>query len=346
MSLWDLEACLKSEFSTKTCSVPKEWQADCSGTIIKAHTVPRSESLKQIAREGHVYSFVMSMKNLEQNSGKLLPTLNGISKASTFTGFCSKHDNSIFVPLEDEKFRGTSEQCFLLSYRAFSRECFTKAAQARTLVTQLRSMDRGKSPATQRMIQEFSQLHMAGVSSGVRDNEARKEVFEKLLTSRDCSSLRALIFECGEAPPVMCSGGFSPEWDFEGNKLEDLAILSRKPDLITLNSFYSGTSGWVVLTWLDGESYSEQLARSLAKQPEESLGNAIIRLMFEHTENVHMSPVWWESLSAAQRGALVQRMAASANPFEGRRKDFLADDGISFPFCTIKSVSLSTGAYK
>jgi len=58
--------------------------------------------------------------------GRLHPELVGINNASTFTGFCSEHDNTIFSKVEKETFLGSQEQCFPVAYRALARELCTK----------------------------------------------------------------------------------------------------------------------------------------------------------------------------------------------------------------------------
>ncbi|HSH98415.1 MAG TPA: SEC-C metal-binding domain-containing protein [Methyloradius sp.] len=84
---WKVAAEVAKEFSSEMCLVPEEMKHNCSGKIIKAHTVPRSGSLAKIAQAGHVYTFVPSLPNFIKNKGKLLPQLVGIKNASTFTGF-------------------------------------------------------------------------------------------------------------------------------------------------------------------------------------------------------------------------------------------------------------------
>ena len=153
---WDVSKKFKQAFSTKTCLAPESWLNECQDRISRAHTVPKSGSLKRIARDGHVYSFVPSLENLRKNQGTLAPELLGIQKASTFTGFCAWHDRSIFAPLEQQKFYGTPEQCFLLGYRALAREFYTKRAATR-LQGLHRDMDKGKALAEQVQIQARAQ---------------------------------------------------------------------------------------------------------------------------------------------------------------------------------------------
>jgi hypothetical protein len=142
--------------------------ADCSSEFIKAHSVPKS-SLKKIARDGRVYSFIPDPINIKKQDGILQPNLVGIKDASIFTGFCSVHDNELFAKVEDQTFIASPEQCFLLAYRAQARELFMKKAQLEFLGT-LRKVDRGKNIAEQHAIQEFIKQFSTGVSMGLSDS--------------------------------------------------------------------------------------------------------------------------------------------------------------------------------
>ncbi len=126
VNIWEVAGEHNKLFGTKDCLAPDAMKVDCSGAIVKAHTVPRSGSLQQIARNGHVYSFIPTLGNIIKGKGRLQPRLVHINVASTFTGFCSTHDDGIFSKIEKQAFVGSQEQCFLLAYRGLARELYTK----------------------------------------------------------------------------------------------------------------------------------------------------------------------------------------------------------------------------
>src|SRR5215213_8567944 len=109
--------------SRKYCLHP-EAGTSCKGKIVRAHTVPKSGTLRKIARDGHVYGFGADFGSLHKHKGELVPELIGVSDASTFTGFCSHHDDRAFAPLEKVPFEATAEQVFLLTYRSVCREVY------------------------------------------------------------------------------------------------------------------------------------------------------------------------------------------------------------------------------
>lgn len=328
--LWEASKDIRKAFTTRYCLAPQPLKLSCSREIVKAHTVPKSGSLNQIARNGHVYSFIFSLENIDKYNGIVPPELVGINKASTFTGFCSVHDNSIFAPIEDEAFSGSQEQCFLLGYRALTREVFTKKASA-SLENMRREVDRGKSADEQLRVQMLNRVFNAGVQAGLGDSQHYKEIYDNVLISNAFEEVRAYVVELKCPPPVMCSAGLFPEEDFDGNELQDVADLSITPALINITSFYGGHYGAIVFTWLrESDAVCLPFVRSLMSLPFHRITNALVRLFFGFFENLHVKPDWWESLPQASKDVLVKRLADSADLEMPPRRGCLAEDGFHF----------------
>ena len=305
---WDISTAVRKEFSVKLCSAPDVMHENCSGKIIAAHTVQRSGSLSEIARDGHVFTFVPSFENLTKHKGLLHPELVGIRKASTFSGFCSTHDDELFAPVEKEVFDGSQQQCFLLAYRAYAREIYTKRAAAETAKLQ-KDLDRGRSLDTQMSMQMFNFTQGLGLDAALRDIEHHKPRFEAPLLSDDYSVVRSYIIDLEGPPPVMCSGTYPPERDFDGKRHQDLVDITVAPHLLSVTSFYGGENGHVVFTWLpEDDPVCLPVIQTLEKISDEDLSSRIVCFLFEHFENLHISPNWWESLEKATQNALIQRM--------------------------------------
>lgn len=328
---WEASAISKKAFSVKLCSAPSVMHADCTGLIVGAHTVPKSGSLAKIAENGHVYAFVPTLETLIKHHGVLPPKLVGVNRASTFSGFCSKHDSRLFTPVEQEDFSSRPDQCFLLAYRAYAREIYTKKAEA-ALAQQYSILDRGKSIFEQIEIQAKVALYGTGLSAALKDIAHHQPRFEELLLSGDYSTVRAYVISFDGPPPVMCSGSFAPEQNFDGLELQDVADLTVIPHLISFTSFFGGLHGHVVFVWLpEDDPVCIPFVRSLASIPDVDLSSALVRFMFEFFENVHISPSWWRALPQKHQKALIYRMAASANPQLGRSPGCLCPDGWSVP---------------
>lgn len=340
--LWDASKELRKAFSTKDCLAPEPMKSNCSKTFVKAHTVPKN-SLKQIARNGHVYSFIPSLSNIAEDNGILRPRLLGISKASTFTGFCSVHDNAIFSKIEKQPFLASQEQCFLLAYRALAREIYMKKSQLNSFDL-LAKADRGKPPQQQLYIQNIKRLMELGSSVGLRDSEHHKALYDEVMLSGDFSSVHGYIIELHSPPPIMCCSGTFPKQDFKGNNLNNLINLHSQPHLLNFNSFYGDNCGIIVFTWLsESDPTCIPFIDSLKDLPPDSITDGLLRFFFSFSENIHIKPDWWENLSAQQRDSLTNRLTASANlHVDSRYSDCITDDGIRYDNWSIsdmKSIS-------
>ncbi|MGO4375707.1 hypothetical protein AB4Z21_34145, partial [Paenibacillus sp. MCAF20] len=92
--------------------------ANCDGNIIRAHSIQNNKFLNRLSRNGNVLCIDFSKALL---SDRLVLREVGRDKASTFTGFCKHHDNSIFKPIEEYDYIvGDIQQEYLFAYRAFA----------------------------------------------------------------------------------------------------------------------------------------------------------------------------------------------------------------------------------
>lgn len=327
VKFWEAAKTFKKSFSTKDCLVPDKYRSECSGKIIQAHSVAKCW-LGKIAKDSHVYGFNPGIHSLLRNHGKVIPELIGINNASTFTGFCSAHDKSIFSKIEDEQFTGTTEQCFLLAYRAITREYFTKHSSY-SHIPKLRDLDKGKSESSQFALQNIINLHQIGTSAGLKDIESHKSEFETILTSKDYSDLQYYIIEITKTPEVLSSGGVSISFDFDGNRLQDLSDLATLPDSLYYSLIPTDKGGAMVFSWLKSSATScHRFIRSIHTMEASAIPNSIIRFLFEFCENNYISPVWWDKLESTGKDKILERFNKAMNPFEHRENGCLRDDGL------------------
>jgi hypothetical protein len=92
----------------------------CESPSISSHSVQNATALSQIEEGGHVMEMRMNFSAQPPQ-----PELRSIGRndASTFPGFCQKHDSEIFKPIDTKPLDvKDGEQLFLLAYRSVSRE--------------------------------------------------------------------------------------------------------------------------------------------------------------------------------------------------------------------------------
>lgn len=193
----------------KLCCVPEGYSQKCEGKIIKAHTVSKSSSLKKISRKGHIYKILPSLIDMHRANGKPTPKLEGINTASTFTGFCSLHDQILFSPIENHQFNWEIEQLFLIAYRAFCYEWYAKKGVS-DLEEHFKSLDSGKNIELQMQIQASLKGYFTGINAALKDQKVYKDLFDQMLITKDFTRIKYIGFEFDAPPSTMGAGGFCP----------------------------------------------------------------------------------------------------------------------------------------
>ncbi len=255
-----------------------------------------------------MYSYVRNLNPNDISEDTLEPVLRGIKRASTFTGFCAKHDNNIFSPLENKAFTGTPEQCFLIGYRAIARELYNKISADKAIPLH-REGDRGLGLAYQRELQELIQEYEDGTRLAIRDFRHYKALYDSILQSQCFEGIRGYVIEFTTPPPVMCSGAIFPHQDYNGVKLQNFEDSQVILDQLSFASFYGGERGVVAFTWLAEHGRASQaFVDSLVAIPDDSVTKALLRFFFTYCENIHFAPDWWERQTVQAKDAVIKRI--------------------------------------
>lgn len=325
VSRGEAEKVTKGFTSPKYCSVPEAMKDRCSKKIIRAHTVSKSSCLAEISDEtNHVLGLKPSLSSLDKNSGIIHLEKIGINRASTFGGFCSFHDKTLFSPIEDNEFIYTDEQCFLLAYRAVAKEQYAKQNQP-DFIELLKQSDRGKGVAQQKIIQAFANSYRVGMEAAVEELSEFKGILEQYLISRENSPLKHFIVAMDYPPPVMVSSILAPTVDFKGKIIQDLNNLEVVPECIVYNSFSSSGKGYIVLSWLNGHEIIDGFVDSLEAVGIEEIVGALLGFFFIYSENVYIAPRWWESLDNDQQKNTSEKIMHGVIPLNTSSETCLKD---------------------
>lgn len=318
---------VRERFRAKGCLHPLASGGYCAGKIVRAHSVRRSADLDTVAREGHVYQLRGDFEILVRTGGRPEATLIGINEASTFNGFCAHHDHATFRPLELGSFRASKEQCFLLLYRAWARETYTKQASAKSIEI-YRDADKGRPLPEQLAMQSFLSSYAAGIELGVADVMYYKHILDSALLARNYDAAQSLIIYFDSPPDVLCSGATYPYWDFEGRDVQPQGPRPR-PVPLSLSLLATPNGSAAIFTWLRHFGGPPQIfLASLRRQ--ERLGDAIIRFAFSALENVFARPTWWDSLPESHQKQLVDLFVGYMSPIIATQSNHLCDQGYRF----------------
>lgn len=316
----------------KLCLYPSSETDECKGGIINAHTIQRNGGLSRIAVDGHVYQFGVHLPDLNSGDESLGPKLVGIKNATTFTGFCSKHDTYIFKPIETQPVGDNEEQAFLLGYRSICKELYAKERQF-DLIGITRQADRGESIFAQRAIQSTLDDYTRGVEAGLKDIKYIKTKMDNILQSGVFDNVLFYNTRFNEIPDFMCSGSILVEMDFAGNILQDFeefGKIDKRLEYISFSLIGTDEGGLASFSFLEGNLLSIDFIRSLDNLSDELVPNAITRFTFEFFKNVVFSPTWWDSLPDEKKDSLRNRKKGGINLSKERNSNALVDDEIHF----------------
>ncbi|MBL7223950.1 MAG: SEC-C domain-containing protein [Candidatus Brocadiae bacterium] len=319
----------KRATTKRYCLHPESGPGACSATIARSHTIPKA-ALRQIADRGHVRQIGVELFPAGGTNG-LAPVQDvGLNDASTFTGFCSRHDNDTFEPIEKHAFQSSQEHAFLVAYRTLCCEVFKKRIHA-DVTPNLRESDRGRSLDEQIAIQREVNQYQQQVDTGLRELERHKARYDGLLTTEDYAPVRFYVAHLASCPEIMCSGGITPECDFHGRQLHDITDITLEQDYLAYSLFGTQAGGIAVFAWLDGGTGTcRGLVSSLHALDDHELPDALVRFTFEFHENTFLASSWWDGLTDRKGRALRKRAGRGRSRDPIRPSGALRDDGLGF----------------
>lgn len=336
---WQVAQKLREHFSYKVCSAPDTLHHDCSGQIIRAHSVPRSSSLNAIAQNGHVLGLNTASGRVNSHQNPMRLSLIGVRSASTFSGFCNTHDTNIFAPLETETFTGTALQCFLLAYRAVAREHYGKVAAVKNTEFLL-SLDKGRPLLEQIKLQKRARAHQFGSLLGLDNIQTHKTRFDEYIVSNNYDNVRSVIFHFGNAPPVMVSSSIFQDFDFNGRPIQNIANLAILPEMMSVSSFFDGKKGYVTFSWLKAPNKTaETLLESLLEKPRELIPIYLVQYIFNNFDNFYVAPTWWDTVSKHDKDTLNKLLYDIVRPDIAPHGRFISKPMISVGFPKIEDIS-------
>lgn len=288
-----------AEARLKHCLHPSAGSGNCDN-IVSAHTIQRSRVLDRIIdSKNHVCTFFSRHTDFSLDGPKVLPV--GWKEASTFTGFCSKHDSATFRPLETRDFEGSLEQCFLVGYRALCHEIHQKSRMLKSHRTFLSLVDRGLPIEEQVEMQKMGWAQEAGFRKGLEDFERLKAIMDEQLLKRDYSGWHRTVVNFKGPLSLASAGAVSPNRDIDGKQLQVL----HDPDTVAQELLFgivaTEDGGAAVFLCRDDEAIPRQFVQDLVRREPEWVCSLIAQFAFVYIENTFFSKLWWDSLSHADQ---------------------------------------------
>lgn len=285
---------------------------DCDEQIINAHSIQNSQSLSAIAEDGHVYQ--LNHKFIHQTKTYLEYQKIGVNKASVFKGFCKKHDNEIFEPIDNSKLATTAEQVFLYAYRSLCKEIYQKYKVIDSLKENILLMS-GKN-------REVLGWNLLGNQKGYEELLKIKKNYDETFFNKSFQNdILYLIFYSEKPMNIAFSTLIYPDHDFQGNLLQDLSDLTNDKDLITYFSAPMGEGWGYIFAWhIKNNSICEPFVISLGKTIDTciSIEHTLFQYMILNSENHALSPNWWERLGQHVQSQIMYAINHKLDLMSGR----------------------------
>jgi len=289
--------------------------------IIKAHSIQKNQSLSSIAADRHVYRVSTDIGEIKLNNGNVIYKKYGINKVSTFLGFCKKHDNELFEPIDKSPLLPTNQQVFLYAYRSLCRELFVKENAYNLIDSQLNSIP------DKHAIKELLDGIKIGTNFGLENLKKHKLQYDSSLRKGLYTDIKYVLFISKQQPCVAFSGLLYPEFDFMGNQLQNLGDHNQNLQLITICSSPMANNEWGFLfAWHKSSSnVCVDFMRSLATiaHGNQNLGDCLFRLAISNCENLAISPQWWDELPKDHKEQISSRVSSMADIFSMTKHTYL-----------------------
>lgn len=291
-SLHETNKKLKKALERKICMQGEYTNDKCEGDFVSAHTVSKSNTLKKIAKKqnnngDYLYTINTSLLGLNNNGGLVFDKVS-IKKASTLNMFCKKHDNKLFACFEKDEFAYSDEQIAMISYRTLCKELYIKKQQLKGDYT----------PTNDEFSKFIKEYNIEGYKRSVKDLESESIIFNKMIDKKDFSRIRYYCLTIDKNPEIAVSGGILPEYDFDGNLLNNINDYSKDLFGLYINVINIGNQGVIIFSWIDlADEYCTKFISSLQKLSNEDKIAAIVNFIFCCHENVFCSIDWYDELS-------------------------------------------------
>lgn len=286
----------------------------------------RAILLKYIALDGHIMRFNVEPTLEPGQQMQIEARLKGINKATTFFGFCSRHDSELFRPLEASDFAFEPEQIALLGYRAICRDFYGKEAEIAFNDEALFYL------ATNRDIPGFGEKNFVYRIKRVAMLNARKNysrartAFARMVQTRDFADLRYFGLRFDAPPVYVASAAVLPEWDFNGEKLQDLNTLDDFYPICFAAWAAAGMSAVVFCWHASADHICRPFVDSLREARPRRFADLILSMAFEYSENIAFRPDWWQALPDRYKRALGSRVMSGVDDATRTARSLLDDD--------------------
>lgn len=274
----------------KECFHPNKHE--CVQPIKQAHSLQRNGRLSLIEEEINGQNCLYTVSRFSSTKKVRIKDFIPVGKkeASTFYGFCSKHDTEVFAPIENFPFDGSDKHLFLHSYRSFAHSYHNKKQELQLYKSEWEVMKELPIEITEQLI--------IGAELGLNDIELEKEYLDNLLINEQYDGLIYSLLETLDFYPFGSSSSITPHFTVKNTPLEEDIDDPNKPwTSIMLTVVPDKKNSFIIVASNPNNDSGVAFLNDLEELDDEKYLHAISSMITTMSENTFWSPKLWDSLS-------------------------------------------------
>jgi len=268
----------------------------CSTKVIKAHSIQNNRILREISEKGYVVMYGFDFKEFNPLGPGIKMMKKGRKIATTFTGFCSHHDQTIFTEIDNKNYViGNKKQDFLFAFRGLCFEFYKKE----TAKSVFESAEEKKFIKNKNFVNAF----LMGTNKAIKDLKYYFELFKKGIESNNYDILETVTITLKSEYLLAVNSLFGLEYDLRGNMINDLSDSNKRLKVVFLNIFPQNGNTFIVLSWLKENinDFSDFKKQILSLKKENKKINLLNNIIFNYTENLTLGPKLWNKFDAEEK---------------------------------------------
>ncbi len=323
-SIGKLRSYFKKNSQYKEC-----FYKNCEENPILSHSIQKNKILSEIAEDGYILKIEIEHSYEES---KFILTEEGRGTASTFKGFCGKHDNKIFVPIEECEYDvGNKEQEFLFAYRALAKEYHLKKS-----IYDMAEHFINLSDEDYKEVCDYCNLKVRNKNKlddifimskiGTGDNLEKLQKYKKImninLDKERYYKIKSDVIKLPQNYDISASSLFFIEYDNYGNLINDFErFTNMKPTFFTI--FPQGDFTYIIFSYFKTDkNYYDFIQPQIINQETNFQKTIISNILAIYVENFFVSPLLWDSLDKEVKDSFLHIFS---NNIDLRAKSLLLD---------------------
>ena len=299
---------LKNECRHKECFFTGD---DCSSRIIKAHSIQHKRILSKLAVNGYVT--MIDFNDTAQFDMKKV----GKRTATTFSGFCGKHDGNIFGPIETSDYCiRDKEQEFLFAYRALAKEHSAKKTCFNFADTFIKMYESKNFEGIKEYFPDFQSITdprlidiynnyiilRKGYSFAIEKYESYREAMNKNIQKGKFHSINTFVLEFPTETLIAVSSLINITHDVRGKQICDLADNKSYFAPLFLTIFPQEGKTYVLLScYKNHKGFYDFIDKQIVKSTISEQKTIISNMIAMYCENMAISPNLWDHLGEGVR---------------------------------------------